>query len=537
MSDKIKVREGNDGYSYPYTSPDIVIDENGKSATTKFNELDSQFKENAKQTIRIDKVLENDICDKINNNNQLSKYINENPQHDRYIRSGNYNQNETIILKQDNQIIGNGCFYGGTWLIPTGDFTSLETLKDAGNDNIRIYLHKLGMKDTNITSNKPLLKLSKTFLTTVKECQIEGLTVIDSDSDSIKFIDTKFFTNKGLKIENCRSIYFYGCNFEGDYNNQFTLTIDGCSNIIFRDCQMENVIFKINDSRNISWDKGKLYHVNILLSNSTKHCLIDGGSNSLTNITDLGYFNKIINLSCNNKKSDDDIFDNHSQYQLLNENEKNVFIKVNLEGSNSTESIKYNNGGNELITNNIKFKELNNNSSNFKRVFTDRKCIKINTSLLVKDKNDALINKYIVHENLFKNGDFSTIPSQNGGAWISSINDFCTKATLDDGNLKLTHYTLAMYGIKWTVSNLNPTKNYILECKKISGAGNLCTGEAWSGSNRKLYYNGEVLEDGTIIYQYFISNIDELDFSFGGYNDTGDILESVLEYIALYEID
>ena len=61
------------------------------------NELNSQFKDIAKQTITIDKVLENDICDKINNDNQLSKYINENPQHDRYIRSGNYNQNETII--------------------------------------------------------------------------------------------------------------------------------------------------------------------------------------------------------------------------------------------------------------------------------------------------------------------------------------------------------------------------------------------------------------------------------------------------------
>ena len=49
MSDKMKVREGNDGYTYPYTSPDIVIDENGKSATKKFEELDSQFKDIAKK--------------------------------------------------------------------------------------------------------------------------------------------------------------------------------------------------------------------------------------------------------------------------------------------------------------------------------------------------------------------------------------------------------------------------------------------------------------------------------------------------------
>lgn len=39
---KIKTRRGEDGYSYPYTSPDLVIDKDGKSSTTKFNELDSK---------------------------------------------------------------------------------------------------------------------------------------------------------------------------------------------------------------------------------------------------------------------------------------------------------------------------------------------------------------------------------------------------------------------------------------------------------------------------------------------------------------
>lgn len=45
MSDKMKVRDGKDGYSYPYTSPDLVIDKDGKSNTTKFNEIDTQFKD------------------------------------------------------------------------------------------------------------------------------------------------------------------------------------------------------------------------------------------------------------------------------------------------------------------------------------------------------------------------------------------------------------------------------------------------------------------------------------------------------------
>lgn len=49
MSDKMKIREGKDGYSYPYTSPDLVVDENGKSATKKFDDISSQFKDIVKK--------------------------------------------------------------------------------------------------------------------------------------------------------------------------------------------------------------------------------------------------------------------------------------------------------------------------------------------------------------------------------------------------------------------------------------------------------------------------------------------------------
>ena len=41
MPKSIKSRKGKDGFNYPYTSPDLVIDKNGRSATTKFNEIDS----------------------------------------------------------------------------------------------------------------------------------------------------------------------------------------------------------------------------------------------------------------------------------------------------------------------------------------------------------------------------------------------------------------------------------------------------------------------------------------------------------------
>lgn len=51
MAKKMKTRKGKDGFDYPYTSPDLVIDGNGKSATKKIDELSSQFKDVAKQTV------------------------------------------------------------------------------------------------------------------------------------------------------------------------------------------------------------------------------------------------------------------------------------------------------------------------------------------------------------------------------------------------------------------------------------------------------------------------------------------------------
>ena len=51
MEKNMKTRKGKDGFHYPYTSPDLVIDGNGKSNTKKFEEISSQFKDIAKKTI------------------------------------------------------------------------------------------------------------------------------------------------------------------------------------------------------------------------------------------------------------------------------------------------------------------------------------------------------------------------------------------------------------------------------------------------------------------------------------------------------
>lgn len=56
---KIKTRRGEDGYNYPYTSPDLVIDKDGKSNTAKFNDIDTKFNDIKDKQIILEKQVNN----------------------------------------------------------------------------------------------------------------------------------------------------------------------------------------------------------------------------------------------------------------------------------------------------------------------------------------------------------------------------------------------------------------------------------------------------------------------------------------------
>ena len=73
MAKNMKTRKGKDGFDYPYTSPDIVVDENGKSATTKFNEISAQYKDIAKQVENVGQPTQEQI------NTSVNSYLEKNP--------------------------------------------------------------------------------------------------------------------------------------------------------------------------------------------------------------------------------------------------------------------------------------------------------------------------------------------------------------------------------------------------------------------------------------------------------------------------
>lgn len=125
MSDKMKVRDGNDGYSYPYTSPDLVVDKNGKSNTSKFNEIDAQFKD----------IANKNIMQKTSNDTEELKRIIAKAKLNKtniVIPSGDWHINtDEIILDFDGLTI-EGENSWGTKIISTGSGALFKLLNGAG---------------------------------------------------------------------------------------------------------------------------------------------------------------------------------------------------------------------------------------------------------------------------------------------------------------------------------------------------------------------------------------------------------------------
>lgn len=151
MSDKMKVRDGNDGYSYPYTSPDLVIDKNGKSNTKKFEEIDTQFKDIAKN-----------IC----NNLSLPSKI---------------KSNSTLVISENIQLNNK---------IDIREINNLTVKSNIGKTIIEIdddYIFNI-INSNNISFENIIFKLNDTNTK-------QGAVVIQQSAKGISFKNCDFITN------------------------------------------------------------------------------------------------------------------------------------------------------------------------------------------------------------------------------------------------------------------------------------------------------------------------------------------------------
>lgn len=217
MGDKMKVRDGNDGYSYPYTSPDLVIDKDGKSNTTKFNEIDTQFKEKGYKTF----TTPEEFGAKGDGITDDTKAIQD------AINSG-YN---TVIFSSKKYLIKSLNLKKGCSLIGTYAFDT-ETLKgtilnctDENNPAITInggnLIQNIAFYYPNQSWNSDILKPAINYPATIKA---------NSGAQRIK-LDNLLFINPYIAMDfSVEHEYIVGTNIQG-YALYKGLIIDNGSDI------------------------------------------------------------------------------------------------------------------------------------------------------------------------------------------------------------------------------------------------------------------------------------------------------------------
>lgn len=174
MEKKMKTRKGKDGFDYPYTSPDIVVDENGKSATTKFNEISTQFKDIANNYLNLKALgIKGDGKDE---SELLNELILSNKTKIIYLPPGTYTINSPLNLSSNTTFICDGELkYTGT----DYGITLIDT------ENVKLQIKKL-------TSNGSGIKLESTSNTNMCVNNIISINEIKAQNDGVDVLANKY---------------------------------------------------------------------------------------------------------------------------------------------------------------------------------------------------------------------------------------------------------------------------------------------------------------------------------------------------------
>mgnify|MGYP004645699463 CR=1 FL=1 len=197
MEKKMKTRKGKDGFDYPYTSPDIVIDENGKSATKKFEEINSQFKDIANEIVYIT-YKKNELIedDSVGLNNIIRKAKDEN-----FIilleKGKTYNVKNIEIL-EGTFLDGNGATLK---LLDNSDKNVHDKLIKINGDNCTIQNLIL---DGNINNVSGDINLGCDLIINATGNILKNLTFTNLTFQNSHYIGLNISDVDGCIIDNCR---------------------------------------------------------------------------------------------------------------------------------------------------------------------------------------------------------------------------------------------------------------------------------------------------------------------------------------------
>lgn len=209
MSDKMKIREGKDGYSYPYTSPDLVIDQNGKSTTTKFNELENKIEKVGSTSIDDTNTATDKTWSSSKIDTQFKDIAN--------LSLTKHTDGKIYIKKQDGTLIGDGIEIGGSDVDLSKITMSMsgQTLKLLNNGT---QISTVEIPTATVTDEQ----LTSIIQSKIDDGTLGSLTIEDGSIgvEKLSFLTEETNTITDTTTTESNKIYFSSLNYKaGMYNN------------------------------------------------------------------------------------------------------------------------------------------------------------------------------------------------------------------------------------------------------------------------------------------------------------------------------
>lgn len=424
------------------------------------------------------------------------------------IPPGTYYIDQPIYFTKECHIEGAGWTYGGTTIVPTGDFSAF--IPDPSQLGVihftRNTFKNFKIDGQNVKTAIGGFEFEDCYLTNIEDVFFHSCGCSFIESDSIMFHMCKFMdyrtSSSCIAVDiksSARSIHFNQCNFEIGPGSTVKLLVDSSSqnSMDIVNCQFERAFVHIIRGRNVNIRNSKGEVVDILLDKGTSFCTVED-INGPSMVQDFGFRNKIINLKGNGMNYGGKHVLKVDESSSLVPNDNNIwksskelmfFSSVVPTKNNSVQNCKIQyldaSDNNILIKETPVINTLYGNSStvgsNKVDYATFHNLIKPNENgVIIKaisDSNNADVITFS-YENLLENGLFSNHTNFEG--WEKRYQDSYTNVTHIDGEYTLISSDGVNKPALYQTIKLKANHAYMIIASIRKGY--ISFGETWNGT-------------------------------------------------------
>lgn len=225
---------------------------------------------------------------------------------------GTYRLQSSLKYQKDRRWVGDGKSFGGTILLPTGNFPALEPDASVAVDYTKNDFSDFQIDATNISSDYAL-KIAGAYLTSYSNIWIrnsrKGISI--TSSDAIRFYNVMIMENSNSDAvflgDNARAIKFDGCNFEknpGNTNPGGIVRLNGAGAYVtsadFYGCQLERGGLLVEHG-SAKWYGGKATDSSVVFYPHARDCAFnDVACFTSTTVHDFGMCSRVENARATN---------------------------------------------------------------------------------------------------------------------------------------------------------------------------------------------------------------------------------------------